>query len=779
MDISKQSYPMKKYLLLISFIFYCSIAFSQKENKLVGQVLDSLTNEPVEYATVVLYTDSDSLLITGAVTDESGAFSLTGVAVNKKYIIEVKCMGFETKVVHTGFISSIKDDFEIRLNRGAHLLDEVIVESTRNLISLKADKKVLNVDKTISSAGEAAADVLLLVPEIKIEGNKITLKGQSFTVLVNGKYSSLTPDELFTIQASDIDKMEIITNPSVRYNSAGTGGIINIIYKNKKLGLNGVIQGFAGTDKYYNGSVTLNYGIKKINTFINFYPRGYNHLKMDGFMITHDLSTDVISLENSIKRSDFYNHILKTGFDYTISDNDLLTVFYSGTVKNGKYNNVISLFNNKDITPEYALIEKAYSDYQTRENDVSLNYIHKFKRPDTELYVDLYYSKGKTDNIRDFETKDQFSYTLDLPDNNWNMNFETNLKIPVWEKINLLLDGGYSFHITDESMDHTIIVQDIPQSHSDFHYKENLHSLYVQSSFSIGSFDFVLGSKFENYMTRFHDYKKNKNDFFQSAGVNYSINPKNRLGLNYSKRGGRPNAYNLNPIPIVRDYLSEMSVGNVNLKPYYSHSTEMNYSFSHNKIGINTSLSYLQSDDMIDNVFYMEEGVKYRTYGNVLNLKQYYMSSAVNWRSSVFSLNVSGGVYKETLKTKGEEAANNPWRYDFRILPSLKLKNDINMSFQFMYSSPSNRSYLRTTSSIGSVFTASKTFKDRLTISIKANNIIQKISHEYARGENFSSESYVDNHRRTVYVGIIYRFGENFSTRAKTDINTQELNIRR
>jgi hypothetical protein len=192
---------MKKYLLLILFICYCSTAFSQKENNRLGRVLDSLTNLPIEYATVVLYTGSDSLFIAGVVTDESGAFSLPEMVVNKNYIIEVKCMGFETKVIRTDSISSIKNDLEIRLNRGAVLLDEVIVESTRDRISLKADKKVLNIDKTISSAGEAVADVLLLVPEIKIQGDKITLKGQSFTVMVNSKYSSLNPDELFLIRA--------------------------------------------------------------------------------------------------------------------------------------------------------------------------------------------------------------------------------------------------------------------------------------------------------------------------------------------------------------------------------------------------------------------------------------------------------------------------------------------------------------------------------------------------------------------------------------------------
>ncbi|MDR0348842.1 MAG: outer membrane beta-barrel protein [Tannerella sp.] len=772
---------MKKYLLLIPFIFCYSIAFSQ-ENNLAGRVLDSLTNEPLEYATVVLYTGSDSLFIAGAVTDESGAFSLTKVAVHENYIIEVKCMGFQTKAIHTGSISSLKDDFEITLSIDSIddiLLDEVIVESTRYRISLKADKKVLNIDKTISSAGEMAADVLLLIPEIRSEGNRITLKGQSFTVMVNGKYSSLTPDELFLIQASDIDKIEIITNPSVRYNPAGTGGIINLIYKNKKPGLNGVIQGFAGTDNYYNGSVTLNYGTEKINTFVNFYPRGYHHLKMDGFMITHDLTTDVISHENSIGRSDFYNHILKIGFDYAISDNDVLTVFYSGMVRDGKYNNVISFFNNRDIAPESALTERTFSDYGSRENDASLNYKHNFKRPDTELSVDFFYSKGKEDNMRDFETKDQLFYTLDLPVDNRNMNLETNLKIPVWQKINLLLDAGYNFYITDVSSDYNFIMQNITPSHSNFHYKEGIHSLYVQPGLSIGSFDFVLGSRYENYTARYHGLKNNKNDFFQSVGISYTINSTNRLGFNYSNRVGRPNVYNLNPTSVVRDYLSEMTVGNVNLRPYYSHSTEMNYSFSGNKISVNTSLSYLQSDDMIDNVFYMEEGVKYRTHGNVLDLKQYYLSSAVNWQSSVFSLNVSGSVYKETLKTKGEETVNNPWNYDARIMPSLKLKNDIQMNFQFMYYSPFKRSYLRRTSSIGSVFTASKTFKDRLTISIKANNIIEKLPGEYARGENFNSESYVDYHRRAVYLGIIYRFGKNFNTRGKTNINTGELNIRR
>jgi hypothetical protein len=496
-------------------------------------------------------------------------------------------------------------------------------------------------------------------------------------------------------------------------------------------------------------------------------------------MITHDLTSDVISHENSINRSDFYNHILKIGFDYTISANDLLTVFYSGMVKNVKNNNTISFFNNSDVTPESALTEGAYADSRNKENDVSLNYKHDFKRPDTEFSVDLFYSKGKTENMRDFETKDHFFYTLNLPANNWNMNVETNLKIPVWQKINLLVDVGYNFNITDEFRDYNFVVQDITESHSDFNYKEDLHSLYVQPRFSIASFDFVLGTRYENYTARYHGLKKNKNDFFQSVGISYTINPTNRLGLNYSKRVERPNVYNLNPTPIVRDYLSEMTVGNVNLSPYYSHSTEMNYSFSHNKISINTSLSYLQSDNMIDLIFYMSDDVKYRTYGNVLDLKQYYMSSAVNWQGSVFSLNVSGSVYKEILKTKGEETTNNPWRYDARILPSLKFKNDINISFQFMYYSPYNRSYLRQTSAIGSVFTASKTFRDRLTVSIKANNIIQKIHHEYARGENFSSESYADYHRRAVYLGIIYRFGEKFNTRSKTNINTRELNIRR
>ena len=325
---------MKKIIyFIIAFLFYADFTFGQSTGKISGKVFDGNTKSPVEYANVIVFNSKDSLQVTGGVTNSEGNFSLTNIPLGKFYL-DIQFIGYEKKRIKNVMISSSSRNVDlgnIFIKSSAINLGNVVVQGERNPVSYKIDRRVIDVSKMPTSISGNAADVLENVPSVSvdIDGN-VSLRGSSsFTVLIDGRPSVMdAQDALQQIPASSIESIEIITNPSAKYDPEGSAGIINIkLKKEKNLGLSGIANANAGANDKYGGDFLFEYKTPAYN--YNFginYNRRFSPgtgLDLKEFSVGNDIS----HLNSNGSRQ--WGHIsfgVRGGIDFNLSDKDLLSL---------------------------------------------------------------------------------------------------------------------------------------------------------------------------------------------------------------------------------------------------------------------------------------------------------------------------------------------------------------------------------------------------------------------------------------------------------------------
>jgi hypothetical protein len=366
---------------------------------------------------------------------------------------------------------------------------------------------------------------------------------------------------------------------------------------------------------------------------------------------------------------------------------------------------------------------------------------------------------------------------------------DISFSTPLYEKFDANLEVGINASVNSENEENSFatFVNDTWQTSYKnlFSYKNVIASFYSLLDFNIHNFNFILGARAENFSTNVgYDLEKKKDNkyfFYPNFAVSYKLNDINSFNFNYDKRIERPEGYQLNPIIYSGDYITERYIGNQNLEESFSNVFELGYLFYKNNFYLNTSISYTDSKNVIDKMFFQEQTIRYKTWANIANIQSCIINTALNWKMSFITSTLSGSVYKVyyTKKNDINTEKNDYWNYDIRFIPRIKLKNDYNILLQILYYSSQYYAYSKRTDAFKGSLTLSKTFKKDLTISLRVNNFINKIPHTIVWGENFNSESYMDNHSQAIYLGIFYQFGRNIKIRAKTDINTSGILLQR
>jgi len=320
-----------KKLVVIGLLLTCNFVVAQETNtEVVGTLVDANSSQPIPYATVALYNNSSKDIITGATTDDKGQFYINTSA--SGFYIEISFMGFKTKTITDFILRNSKIDLGvIKLSEDNEALEEVVVMAEVSKTVFKLDKRVFNIGKDISSTGASAIEVLNNVPSVNvnIEG-EVSLRGSSgVQILINGKPSVLADESsnaLGTITADMIESIEVITNPSAKYEASGTAGILNIILKKEeKKGWNGSVTLNTGIPDNHSIGLSLNRRTEKFNLFTQV-GVGYRSLPRDSEAINTDLSNNeaVFSKGTSYRDETFYTITL--GTDYHINDLNVLTL---------------------------------------------------------------------------------------------------------------------------------------------------------------------------------------------------------------------------------------------------------------------------------------------------------------------------------------------------------------------------------------------------------------------------------------------------------------------
>jgi len=601
----------------------------QPKGKITGKIIDAKSAQTVEYATITLYDQKDSSLVTGTVSNQKGKFEIE--ASFGVYNIRIEFISYEPRVITGIKVSKEKlfvDVGTVNLTVSTYFLSEIEVKGEKSRLEVGLDKKVFNVEKDLSSIGGTAADVLENIPSVSVDvdGN-VSLRGSSnVRILVDGKPSGLTGISssavLEQLPANSIESIEVITNPSVRYDAEGLSGIINIILKKeKKKGMNGLLSITGAYPSNHNGSVNFNYGLKNINLFGSYnvrYGEGPGYVKYNRRTTVNDTTTYLD--EHSDFNRTGWSHNMRVGVDYTLNDKNTVTasVLYRTSDRDKTRDVEYREYNSKDsTTDEYVRNTRGA---ETDNNiDYALSYKKIFSRKGHVLTADVQYSTAFEEENTDIEHDSLRDNTMLLLQRTFskesqnNFIFQADYIHPVGKQGRI--EAGYKSSIKNIDKDYDIEEYNDTTNNwnyliavsNRFIYNEVIYAAYGMYSSKVKKISYQVGVRAEQtYVTselKETDETSIKNylNFFPSVHLSYELNKEHKMQLSYSRRIRRPSFWNLNPFNSYADPLNQW-IGNPDLNPELTSSFEIGDIKYWEKNTLSSSIYYRHTDDVIQRI---------------------------------------------------------------------------------------------------------------------------------------------------------------------------------
>lgn len=704
---------------IIALFFFLTIfsfsANAQNKGKITGKVTDASTKQVIDYATISLYKQGATSPFNGVVTDEKGNFVINNIAAGD-YIVKLDFIGYQQKVVDHVTITDAAPMAQlgnIFLSPVQNQLKDVVITAKRPTVENKIDKMVYNPSNDLTAQGGVAIDILQKIPQISVDINgNVELQGNSnIRFLINGKPSSIfgssLTEALQSIPASQIQSIEVITNPGAKYDATGTGGIINIILKESTVqGVNGTVNLSAGT-RLENGS--FNISAKKGNFGVGAFFNGNERINSTTLTNAKTRSTDSTGtttnlLQNgssAFKRSGYQSGI---NFQWDLSKKDQLTASFSynhfGNDNVGVTNQeqLKTNISNNFSSDQFSILNSA-SHFHANSSDFSLGYKKSFNKKDEELDFLVSSSFGNNSNYAsqtqtylnlpkpatgstsnnpgtDRETDISLDYTLPFSKN---FTLETGAKTVI-ESINnsvvtdtLLNDGTYTLN---------------PDQTYAFHYNRDVFAYYASGTFSLFH-DFINGKaglRYE-YTTTTADFS---NANIPSYGIlapsfvlQHKLSDDQSIKLSYSYRLERPDYGDLDPFLNISDP-HNISTGNINLKPELGHNYELGYNKTFNNgpsIYVAAFYRYNTNDIQSFSTYYPTYKVNGTTYNDVELNQRYNLGSEINEGANLYiSIPVSDKFSLRSNNFFADRISKNP---NDPTVSGFMYRLNLNASYQF------------------------------------------------------------------------------------------------
>lgn len=694
------------YTLLLVAIS-CSVSFAQQAAP-AAKVSGALVNDqgkPLDYATVSLLRASDSTVVKGALSNDAGVYVFTNIKAGN-YIIKASVVGYQKAVSKSFSVPANASQVTapaLNLHTGSTELKGVTITATKPLIERKIDRTVMNVENSVLAAGNTAMEILERAPGVTIDkDDNISLKGkQGVTVMINDKLTYLTAAQLATLLRSTdgntIKSIEIITNPSAKYDAAGNSGIINIkLKKNTQSGTNGSLTVGGAKSKYWrdNSSLNLNHKQGNLNVFTSL-SRGDNKRGHDigiDRIITDSLGNKTyFNQKSNLPSINHYNNY-RLGADY-----DLTSKHTIGFVVSGYSNSEKDLNDNRTIigkqfgVPDSSL--RTTSDIRQTYKNFALNLNDRLKLDTSgqELSIDLDYSKFKNNSNAMYNT-DYF-----LPDGSVQhapqmLRNQTPSTIsiytgkadytkPLTKTIKLEAGVKFSSVKTDNDLQAQIFsngayINDTTRTNR-FIYTEKINAGYLNLNKQFKKFSVQLGLRAEQTRSTGNligstPVKRSYLNLFPSVFINQTINDKNEVSFSYSRRIDRPGYDDLNPFVYYLDPYT-YSQGNAFLNPQYTQNFELNYTY--NKT-INVSLGYSHTTDAITELILTEGKRSFETHQNLQTQTGYNVNINTPftitkwWEGNVNATAFYLGFKSDTLA--GQKFNDGQWAFQGRTTQTFK-----------------------------------------------------------------------------------------------------------
>jgi outer membrane receptor protein involved in Fe transport len=607
-------------ILLISTNLYGQ---TLTDGSIVGKLIAKSTKNPLEFSNVTLYKLPDSAFVRGTMTDTEGKFYLNSILDGEYYLVCGR-IGFE-QVNSASFIIDPKHPQKnigkISIAETSLPANDLVVTADRPTTTFAIDRLVYDTQKDLIVESGSAADLLQHVPSVTVdlEGN-VTLKGsEDVLILIDGRSSPLMGKNraavLQAMPANSIERVEVINNPSAKYNPEGTAGIINLVLKkNTDVGVNGSVSTNGGWDSRFNGNIVINYNPGHFNFFGN-----YGMRKDYGARSSLDARR---LLDQGSQTNSYYNHngsdnfrplsnMAGLGMDYTPNQHNRLGIsgnyfFRDNTLRSNSRNTLLD--NNSAITNDYVRsLQQSVRDF---ENAGTAYYEHSFANTDHTVHIEYNISgQPNKEDSRYTNTyyvvaqNPQYDNTL-FKQSDLQHQFSIGYSNPISEKSKL--EAGFSYEQNKQDIDNRAeyfdttaqsFVTDIGKTNH-FVFREKIGAVYMTFMHSFGKFGAMAGLRYEyaqnnsHLITRDSTIKNEYSEFYPSLHMSYSLSGNSMLQLSYSRRTNRPDGENLNPFPVYRDPLN-VDAGNPRLLPEFTHSVLLGWQLSKAQVTITPAIFYM------------------------------------------------------------------------------------------------------------------------------------------------------------------------------------------
>ncbi|AWH73350.1 TonB-dependent receptor [Dokdonia sp. Dokd-P16] len=807
-------------LLLLSFSL---VAVAQRPGGdrpdvvITGTVMEAETNIPLEYATVSFAT-ADGKVVTGGITDPSGKYSIeipAGV-----YDIKFEFISFETKVLAAQRLTKDTTLPTQTLAIDSQSLDEVIVRAETTEVQVRLDKKIYNIGKDLTTSGATISDALSNVPSVTVDvDGAVALRGNSnVRILINGRPSAIagfgSVDALSQLPADAIERVEVITSPSARYDAEGTAGILNIILrKEKTLGINGSIQTNVGYPESYGVTGNINLRTDKFNLFNT---TGYSkrtspgNASAENQYFASEIGADgEQSFTNEIDRilredRDFdrnrggFNTNL--GIEYFLTEKTSVTA--SGFLRLGDNDSGTDNFTN-EFTPDNELTVSRTRLERENEEDMtyqfSLNSITKFDESGHELTAALQYARDEETETSIITEFNSFPTLENLPteaitqiENQKEYLAQVDYVRPIGETAQFEI--GYRGNFEETETDYTLLEEDVAGGtfirdnglSNIFTYKEDVHAFYTQYGDKFGDFSFLAGLRYENTRQQGTvdavisddnplgtnlDFDNQTDGLFPTLNLTYEFNERENITLGYNRRINRPRGRFINPFPS-RSSEANIFQGNPDLVPSFASAYDLGYLKRWDKLTLTSSVYYQYETDSFERI---QEDTGLVTANGVPIIRTLPINLSTNERYGAelgvlynpnkwlrLNLSANAFLFETNGSFNGVDYGASNFSFFTRGSAKVSLPYKIDWQTNIFYRGPSNNAQTDTEGFLFTNLAFSKDIlNDNATLALNVSDVFNSSKRQsFTTTDSFTSDSEFQFRVRSVNLAFTYRFNQ-------------------
>ncbi|MFK7834404.1 MAG: outer membrane beta-barrel protein [Winogradskyella sp.] len=801
---------MKK---IFCFLFICLGVFAFAQNSssnktdevsVSGKIIESVTNQPLVYATVA-FTDLNGKIITGGISDSEGIYKIkvpSGV-----YKVTFEFIGFKTKTLNNQNLTTDTTLPTVSLEENNELLDEVVVTAETTEVQIRLDKKIYNIGKDLTTAGATVGDALANVPSVTVDAEgAIALRGNgNVRILINGRPSAIagfgSAEALQSLPAESIERVEVITSPSARYDAEGTAGILNIILKREKvLGLNGSVQvnvqdpigaGFTGN---------INLRTRKFNVFNT---TSVNTRNSPGRgVVNNQFFSSTVENPLVLETRDFDRNDVgfntNIGMEYFLTDKTSFTGSFF--LSNGKdddetFNNTNEFDSANNLAVNRIRIEEETEDDNNYQ--VSLNYITRFNDKGHELTADFQYGIDDQGERALISERNTFPTVELLPTELITIEeradeflAQIDYVLPIGE--NAQFEAGYRGNFEETTTDFEVTEQsvlggvfEIDEGLTNiFTYDEEINAVYTQYGNKFGKFSFLAGLRYEH--TRLAgtvggvsedndlviDFDNSYSGLFPTLNLNYELNDSENITLGYNRRINRPRGRFVNPFPS-RSSEANIFQGNPSLNPAFASAFDLGYLKRWGKkVTLTTSVYYQYETDAFERI---QEGTDLVTPNGIPIIRTIPINLSTNERIGFEAgvlynptdwLRVNGSFNFFQFNSEGafngiEYGAKNT-SYFSRLSAKVSLPYNIDWQTNAIYRGPTNNAQTETEDILFLNLAFSKDIlKGNGTLALSIRDVFNSRKRmSLTNTDTFRSDSEFQFRVRTVNLSFIYRFNQ-------------------